>query len=70
MARRVLWCGQTGSQRGMRPGIGHGGVPVYMNHRLNDPIPNPGDYEFRDYTAPNPLEHWALFWVCSFGFPR
>lgn len=41
--------------------IGHGGVPVYMNHKLGDPLPDPGIYEFRSYLAPNPLEHWALF---------
>jgi hypothetical protein len=48
--------------------IGHGGVPVYMNHKPSDPIPDPGVYEFRDYVAANPLEHWALFGFAVLDF--
>lgn len=48
--------------------IGHGGVPVYMNHKTNDPVPDPGVYEFRGYLEANPLEHWALFGFAVLDF--
>lgn len=40
--------------------IGHGGVPVYMSHKENDPYPPPGNYEYRSFIDKG-LEKWALF---------
>jgi calcineurin-like phosphoesterase family protein len=40
--------------------IGHGGVPVYMNHDADDPYPAPGAYEYREFLGSWP-ERWALF---------
>ncbi|RSL18359.1 calcineurin-like phosphoesterase family protein [Edaphobacter aggregans] len=40
--------------------IGHGGVPVYMSHKQNDPYPSPGAYEYRAVIEKG-LEKWALF---------
>jgi hypothetical protein len=40
--------------------IGHGGVPVYMSHKEQDPYPPPGEYEYRDFLQKG-LEKWALF---------
>jgi Calcineurin-like phosphoesterase len=40
--------------------VGHGGVPVYMSHRPDDPCPEPGLYEYREYIAAE-RERWALF---------
>ncbi len=40
--------------------IGHGGVPVYMSHKENDPYPKPGNYEYRSFIDKG-LEKWALF---------
>lgn len=40
--------------------IGHGGVPVYMNHDADDPYPAPGAYEYRDFLGSWP-ERWAIF---------
>ncbi|MCP3961132.1 MAG: hypothetical protein GY719_25075 [bacterium] len=40
--------------------IGHGGVPVYMWHEENDPYPEPGEWEYRDFMLdPNGKERWA-----------
>jgi len=42
--------------------IGHGGVPVYMTHGLNDPYPAPGTFEDRRFIKKLVgLEHWAYF---------
>jgi len=40
--------------------IGHGGVPVYMQHAKEDPIPKPGEFEYRDFIQDGE-EKWALF---------
>lgn len=40
--------------------IGHGGVPVYMNHGVDDPYPTPAFYQYREYKQ-TWLEKWALF---------
>jgi hypothetical protein len=47
--------------------IGHGGVPVYMWHRPNDPYPTPGVYEYREFIAKG-LEHWAMFGFAVLDF--
>jgi hypothetical protein len=39
--------------------IGHGGVPVYMNHRQDDAYLAPAYYEYREYSR-HLLEKWAL----------
>jgi hypothetical protein len=51
--------------------IGHGGVPVYMSHKQNDPVPTPGSYEYRAFIEKG-LEKWALFGfaVIDFEGPR
>ncbi len=42
--------------------LGHGGVPVYQWHQLNDPVPAPGTYEYRAVRlATLGLEPWAVF---------
>lgn len=50
--------------------IGHGGVPVYMSHRQEDPLPSPVDYEYRKYIEGGPLgvEHWAPFGFAVLDF--
>ncbi len=41
--------------------VGHGGVPVYMKHDEDDPIPEPGEWEYRDFILDkNRIERWAL----------
>jgi len=53
--------------------IGHGGVPVYMTHGIDDPYPPLVSYEYRRYTTSSfGLEHWALFGfaVLDFDGPR
>jgi hypothetical protein len=40
--------------------LGHGGVPVYQMHGTSDPIPAPGNWEYRDYIDGG-LELWARF---------
>jgi hypothetical protein len=42
--------------------LGHAGVPVYQNHGLGDPVPEPGLWEYRD--------HYDAFegWWAKFGF--
>jgi Calcineurin-like phosphoesterase len=47
--------------------IGHGGVPVYMNHREDDPMPNPGKYEYRSFFKRG-LERWAMFGFAVLDF--
>jgi hypothetical protein len=47
--------------------IGHGGVPVYMSHREDDPIPAPGSYEYRA-AIDRGLERWAKFGFCALDF--
>ena len=40
--------------------MGHGGVPVYMWHKEDDPYPEPGEWEYRDFMLdPNGKERWA-----------
>ena len=40
--------------------VGHGGVPVYMKHDEDDPIPEPGEWEYRDFILDkNGIERWA-----------
>jgi Calcineurin-like phosphoesterase len=40
--------------------VGHGGVPVYMKHGEDDPIPAPGKWEYRDFILDkNRIERWA-----------
>jgi len=43
--------------------IGHGGVPVYMNHEDNGEYPAPGIYEDRLYIRRG-LERWAYMGFC------
>jgi hypothetical protein len=38
--------------------IGHGGVPVLMEHKPGDPIPSPGEWEERDFSEYRG-EHWG-----------
>ena len=40
--------------------IGHGGVPVLMEHGLNDPYPPPGIWEERDFLEQDG-DHWQRF---------
>jgi len=46
--------------------IGHGGVPVYMLHDKDSPVPDPGTWEFRD-VVPG-IEPWALFGFAVLDF--
>ena len=40
--------------------IGHGGVPVYMWHKEDDPYRDPGEWEYRDFILdPNGKERWG-----------
>lgn len=50
--------------------IGHGGVPVYMSHRKNDPFDPPVAYEYRGFIEGGPLgiEHWAPFGFAVLDF--
>ena len=51
--------------------IGHGGVPVYMTHRVGDPYPAPGIYEDRRFLPRLlGLEHWAYFGFAVLDFER
>ena len=47
--------------------IGHGGVPVYQTHGVDDRTPPPGEWEFRDYLDGG-LEHWAKFGFAVLDF--
>jgi Calcineurin-like phosphoesterase len=47
--------------------IGHGGVPVYMSHDADDPYPEPGAYEYRDFLGDWP-ERWAIFGFAVLDF--
>ena len=47
--------------------IGHGGVPVYMTHKENDPYPPPGSYEYRGHFDKG-LERWAWFGFAVLDF--
>jgi hypothetical protein len=40
--------------------IGHGGVPVLMQHDVDDPVPPPGAWEERDYLEQDG-DHWQRF---------
>ena len=58
---RCVFYGQHQNVRHARL-IGHGGVPVYMLHDVNDRYPSPVTYEYRDYLSKLlGLEHFALF---------
>jgi hypothetical protein len=50
--------------------IGHGGVPVYMTHEVDDVFASPADYEDRRFITSG-LEHWAYmgFAVLDFDGP-
>ena len=42
--------------------VGHGGVPVYMNHAESDPYPASVVYEYRKFISKSlGVEKWALF---------
>ncbi|HEX4961109.1 MAG TPA: metallophosphoesterase [Thermoanaerobaculia bacterium] len=47
--------------------LGHGGVPVYMTHTIDDPYPAPSFYEYRNFIDKG-LEHWALFGFAVLDF--
>jgi hypothetical protein len=47
--------------------IGHGGVPVYMWRRPDDPCPSPGVYEYRGRIKDG-LQRWALFGFAVLDF--
>lgn len=47
--------------------IGHGGVPVYMEHRKDDAYPDPAIYEDRRFIAAG-LEKWAYMGFAIFDF--
>jgi Calcineurin-like phosphoesterase len=47
--------------------IGHGGVPVYMNHAETDPYPEPGIFEDRRFIQ-HGLERWAYMGFCVVDF--
>jgi hypothetical protein len=47
--------------------LGHGGVPVYQLHGLDDPLPAPGEWEYRDYVDGG-LELWAKFGFVTLDF--
>ena len=47
--------------------VGHGGVPVYMPHKLDDPYVAPGIYEYRDMIVKG-LEKWAKFGFAVLDF--
>ena len=50
--------------------IGHGGVPVYMSHREDDPFSPPVAYEYRKYIPGGigGIEHWAPFGFAVLDF--
>lgn len=48
--------------------VGHGGVPVYMTHKEDDPYPVPGSYEHRGFTLSKLGEHFALFGFAVLDF--
>lgn len=45
--------------------IGHGGVPVLMQHAVDDPVPAPGAWEERDYLEQDG-DHWQRFGFAVF----
>jgi len=47
--------------------IGHGGVPVYMTHKQDDPYPPPATYEYREYIDKG-IEHWAMMGFAVLDF--
>ncbi|MGY4460473.1 metallophosphoesterase family protein [Bradyrhizobium sp. LB13.1] len=47
--------------------IGHGGVPVYMVHRKNDPLVAPASYELRESISKG-FESWAVFGFAILDF--
>jgi Calcineurin-like phosphoesterase len=62
-------CVSYGSAHGVKYGrlIGHGGVPAYMTHFENDPLPAPTTYEYRQFKRRG-LECWALFGFAVLDF--
>jgi Calcineurin-like phosphoesterase len=51
--------------------IGHGGVPVLMEHKPGEPIPPPGEWEERDFSEYHG-DHWARmgFAILDLDGPR
>jgi len=47
--------------------LGHGGVPVYQFHDRGDPLPAPGQWEYRDYVDGN-AELWSKFGFVTLDF--
>ena len=47
--------------------IGHGGVPVLMNHAADDPIPAPGIWEERSFLEDRG-DHWMRFGFAILDF--
>jgi Calcineurin-like phosphoesterase len=47
--------------------VGHGGVPVYMNHDADAPYPPPGIYEDRRFMK-HGFERWAYMGFCVLEF--
>lgn len=47
--------------------LGHAGVPVYQTHDLDGPIPEPGEWEYRDYVD-GFVELWAKFGFAVLDF--
>jgi Calcineurin-like phosphoesterase len=47
--------------------IGHGGVPVLMNHAEGDPVPSPGIWEEREFLEDRG-DHWARFGFAVLDF--
>jgi Calcineurin-like phosphoesterase len=56
-------CVLYGANMGVTYGrcIGHGGVPVYMNHEPDSAVPAPGEYEYRATISGDILHPWARF---------
>jgi hypothetical protein len=48
--------------------IGHGGVPVYMNHSPGEQVPSPGNYEYRATMGSDGLFPWARFGFAILDF--
>ena len=47
--------------------IGHGGVPVLMNHAVGDPVPAPGIWEERGFLEDRG-DHWMRFGFAILDF--
>lgn len=62
-------CMVYGPHNGLRYAacVGHGGVPVYMNHDADAPYPPPGVYEDRRFMQRG-FERWAYMGFCVLEF--